>query len=111
MRVMRTDNAVGVWPDDAMKNFIFYIFSMYEFSHSLGHSRPSHSAPVPINVRYAPNSDRFLRRSEMMRCATSGHSRNQLEFPVHDVGIDQPARWVRESSWQSTDNGEAAALP
>src|ERR1017187_2590008 len=31
---MRTDNAVGVWPDDALKNFIFYIFSMYEFSHS-----------------------------------------------------------------------------
>jgi hypothetical protein len=28
---------VDVWPDAALKNFIFYIFSMYEFSHSLGH--------------------------------------------------------------------------
>jgi len=37
MRVMRPDNAVDVWPDAALKNFIFYIFSMYEFSHSLGH--------------------------------------------------------------------------
>jgi hypothetical protein len=35
MRVMKTDNAVDVWPDAALKNFIFYIFSMYEFSHSL----------------------------------------------------------------------------
>src|ERR1039457_4091011 len=44
---MRTDNAVGVWPDDALKNFIFYIFSMYEFSHSLGQSLPTHSAQMP----------------------------------------------------------------
>jgi hypothetical protein len=35
MRVMKTDNAVDVWPDAALKNFIFYIFSMYEVSHSL----------------------------------------------------------------------------
>jgi hypothetical protein len=53
MRVMKTDNAVDVWPDAALKNFIFYIFSMYEFSHSLGHSRPTHSAPVPNNVQNA----------------------------------------------------------
>jgi hypothetical protein len=35
----------------------------------LGHSRPSHSAQVPNNVRYASNSDRILRRSEMTLCA------------------------------------------
>src|SRR5450756_1911986 len=35
MRVMKTNNAVDVWPDAALKNFIFYIFRMYEFSHSL----------------------------------------------------------------------------
>jgi hypothetical protein len=56
MRVMKTDNAVDVWPDAALKNFIFYIFSMYEFSHSLGHLRPTHSAPVPNNVRFAPKA-------------------------------------------------------
>jgi len=39
MRVMKTNNAVDVWPDAALKNFIFYIFRMYEFSHSLGHKR------------------------------------------------------------------------
>jgi hypothetical protein len=58
MRVMKTDNAVDVWLDAALKNFIFYIFSMYEFSHSLGHSRPSQLPPVRTNVRYAPNSNR-----------------------------------------------------
>jgi hypothetical protein len=56
MRVMRTDNAVGVWPDDAMKNFIFYIFSMYEFSHSLGHKRTNRRRPKSTNVGYTPNS-------------------------------------------------------
>jgi hypothetical protein len=39
MRVMKTDNAVDVWPDAALKNFIFYIIRMYEFSHNQGHSR------------------------------------------------------------------------
>jgi len=51
MRVMKTDNAVDVWPDAALKNFIFYIFSMYEFSHSLGQSQPTHSAQMPTFVR------------------------------------------------------------
>jgi hypothetical protein len=32
---------------------------------ALGHSLPIHSAPVPTNVRYAPNSDaKMLRRSD-----------------------------------------------
>jgi hypothetical protein len=56
MRVMKTNNAVDVWPDAALKNFIFYIFRMYEFSHSLGHSLPIHSAQVPNNVRNAPKA-------------------------------------------------------
>jgi hypothetical protein len=64
---------VDVWPVAAPKNFIFYILSMYEFSHSLGHLRPSHSAPAPIFVRYGPDSDRFLRWIEMTRCAISRH--------------------------------------
>jgi hypothetical protein len=51
---MRTDNAADVWPDAALKNFIFYIFLMYEFSHSLGHSLPIHFAPILNNVRFAP---------------------------------------------------------
>src|ERR1035437_2952063 len=41
----------------------------------LGQSRPSYSAPVPANVRYAPNSDQILRRSKMTRCAKSRHDR------------------------------------
>src|ERR1039458_7043106 len=42
-----------------------------------GHSRPSHSAPVPTNVRYAPNSDRISRCSELTLCATTGHFRGR----------------------------------
>jgi hypothetical protein len=29
-------------------------------------------SPCPHHVRYAPNSDQILRRSEMTRCAKSG---------------------------------------
>jgi len=57
MRVMRTDNAADVWPDAALKNFIFYIFSMYEFSHSLGHSLPMRSALPSSEVSNGPKAD------------------------------------------------------
>ena len=32
------------------------------------------SAPVPTNVRYASDTDRFLRRSEMKRCANKRYA-------------------------------------
>jgi len=57
---MRTDNAASVLPDAALKNFIFYIFPMYEFSHSLGHSLPSHLALKSSNVRFAPEAAKSL---------------------------------------------------
>src|SRR5476649_2234379 len=38
----------------------------------MGHSRPTHSAPAPINVRYASNSDRSRHESELARSAKSG---------------------------------------
>jgi hypothetical protein len=46
---------------------------------ALGQSRPIHSAPVPNNVRYASNSDRILRRSEMTLSANSGHPAVQFD--------------------------------
>jgi hypothetical protein len=58
MRVMKTDNAVDVWPDAALKNFIFYIFSMYEFSHSLGHKRTSGPRLKSIFVCFGPKADK-----------------------------------------------------
>ena len=36
----------------------------------VGHSRPMHSAPVPINVRCYSNSDMIVRRSEVTLRAT-----------------------------------------
>ncbi len=35
---MRTDNAADMRLDAMLKNCIFYISPMYEFSHSLGHN-------------------------------------------------------------------------
>jgi hypothetical protein len=38
----------------------------------LGHSRPMHSVPLPINVRCYSNSDMIVRRSEVTRRASNG---------------------------------------
>jgi hypothetical protein len=43
--------------DAMLENYIFYISRMYEFSHSLGHSRPSDPALTLANVRSYSNSD------------------------------------------------------
>ena len=36
-----------------------------EFFNKIGHSRPMHSVPVPINVRCYSNSDVIVRRSQV----------------------------------------------
>ena len=46
----------------------------------MGYSVPMHLAPGPANVRYAPNSDRILRRSEMTLCAMCGRLRVGKDF-------------------------------
>ena len=43
----------------------------FEFLHSLGHSRPIQSVPVPINVRCYSDSDMIVRRSKVTLRATS----------------------------------------
>jgi hypothetical protein len=45
LRIMRTDAAADIRLDAVLENCIFYISTMYEFSHSLGHLRPSPLAP------------------------------------------------------------------
>jgi hypothetical protein len=40
---------------------------------ALGHSLQAHSAPVPINVRSASDSDHLRHGSELMRSANNGH--------------------------------------
>jgi hypothetical protein len=40
---------------------------------ALGHSLRAHSAPVPINVRSASDSDHSRRGSELTRSAISDH--------------------------------------
>jgi hypothetical protein len=43
-------------------------------SSAMGHSRPMHSVPVPINVRCYSNSDIYCWRSEVTLRAICGHS-------------------------------------
>jgi hypothetical protein len=59
----------------------------------MGHSRPSHSAPVPTNVRCYSKSDRILRRSEMTLCAISGLNAPQQTASLFDhlVGASKGA--------------------
>jgi hypothetical protein len=33
LRVLRIDDSANEWPDAMLQNYIFYIFTMYEFSH------------------------------------------------------------------------------
>jgi len=56
LRIMRTDAAADIRLDAVLENCILYISPMYVFSHSLGQSLPSHSAPVPANVCFAPKA-------------------------------------------------------
>ena len=46
----------------------------------LGHPRPMHSAPVPINVRCYSNSDIIVRRIEMQHAQTQSASRGRCEM-------------------------------
>ena len=64
LRVMRTDNAADIRLDAMLENCIFYISPMYEFSHSLGHSRPSWSRSTPVLVRFAPKATEILQCQE-----------------------------------------------
>jgi hypothetical protein len=89
MRVMKTDNAVDVWPDAALKNFIFYIFSIYEFSHSLGQTLPIHSAPVPTVVRYASDSDNFPRILARVMGAVVSSGVEDIRLTQNSVNIIQ----------------------
>jgi hypothetical protein len=44
----------------------------------VGHSRPMHLVPVPINVRRYSNSDIIVRRSEVTRRAIRRHSVSEM---------------------------------
>jgi hypothetical protein len=46
----------------------------------MGHSRPMHSVPVPINVRCYSNSDIIVRRSEVTRWANRGLTQRNMIF-------------------------------
>ena len=57
----------------------------------MGHSRPMHSVPVPINVRCYSNGDMIVRHSQVMLRATSGHPRDVHFIPesVETAGLHQ----------------------
>jgi hypothetical protein len=51
----------------------------------MGHSRPMHSAPAPINVRYYSNSDMIVRRSEATLRAKKRHRRDHDPHEVAGI--------------------------
>jgi hypothetical protein len=55
----------------------------------MGHSRPIHSVPVPINVRCYSNSDMIVRRSEVTLRGTMRHM--QCSDRTHSMGLDSTA--------------------
>ena len=51
----------------------------------LGHSRPMHSVPVPINVRCCSNSDIIVRRGEVTLRATTGPTHCNTIAEMHTL--------------------------
>ncbi len=51
----------------------------------MGHSRPMHSGPMPINVRCYSNSDIIVRRSEVTLTAATRHL-TWTRINVTDIG-------------------------
>src|SRR5450631_3290136 len=47
---------------------------------ALGHSRSTHSTPVPINVRCYSNSDRSRHECELTLCAISAREEEQIDM-------------------------------
>jgi hypothetical protein len=60
-----------------------------------GHSRPSHSAPAPVNVRYASNSDRSRHWSELTLSANRRHSHRSK---IQRDSVEQISDWERHVS-------------
>ena len=57
LRIIRTDAAADIPLGAALENCIFYICPMYEFLHSLGHSR--RFCPIWATSVLPPNSNRL----------------------------------------------------
>jgi len=72
----------------------------------MGHSRPMHSAPVPINVRCYSNSDMILRRREVTLGANRRHS---LGYSIGRSSNMSPLVWLAPTlvnPWNFMASGE-----
>src|SRR5450755_4014450 len=103
----------GDWfESDCILSQPIYLIAMEFFTSRFSERFRSEMAfRCPLHVRSYPNSGQTRARSVCPLCAISDHSLNNLKFPIHHIGIDQSARRVRESSWQSTDDSKVAVLP
>jgi hypothetical protein len=76
---MRTDAAADIRLDAVLENCIFYISTMYEFSHSLGHSRRFPDVRVtfaimPIAAIISRCNNRSDKRPTMHLLVTPNHA-------------------------------------
>ena len=62
------------------RKVILVASQLFEFLHSLGHSRPIHLVPVPIKVRCYSNSDIIIRRGQVTLRAMCGRLRVGKDF-------------------------------
>ena len=76
--------SVGVWRRYALSNFV----ADGVRARALGHSRPMHSVPVPINVRCYSNSDIIVRRSEVTLRATFVHCGKQHLYSITSSAME-----------------------
>jgi hypothetical protein len=76
----------------------------------MGHSRPSHLAPVPTIVRYASNSDHSRHASEMTRCAIRV-IRSMDHFAGMDVSVKETSVCIVDDTGKIVREVKVASEP
>jgi hypothetical protein len=66
---MESNRAARTMFDTLSENCIFYISQLYEFSHRLGHSRPSGRCHTIVHVTFTPKADKRTDVSLSLLCA------------------------------------------
>jgi transposase len=101
LRVLRIDDSSDMRMDAVLENCIFYIFPMYEFSHSQGHYRPiqpcNRSEPVcfsPYPYRARNLVERFFNKIKHCRRAATRYDKLAANY-LAMVQLASIRLWLR----------------